>query len=97
MKRERLRRTLAFAIIEELGTHKMTMPNIERYVLPKRTQYRINKSEKITLEDKLIATLIVTYVCAQKPIAFRYGHGDVWTQQRKDAIMSCDLPVDKSL
>ena len=96
MNRENLRRTLAFAIIEELGTHKMTIPNIERYVIPKRTKYRINKSEKITQADIVIATLIIEYVCAQKPIAFRYGHGDVWTSQRKDAIMSCDLPVDKS-
>ena len=96
MERENLRRVLAFAIIEELGTHQLTMPNVDRYVLPKRTRYRINKNEKITLADKTIALFIIEKVCAQKPIAFRYGRGDVWTQQRKDAIMSCDLPVDKS-
>jgi len=93
MERENLRRVLAFAILEELGTHKLTMPNVDRYVLPKRTKYRINKKEHITEADKLIALLIVELVCQQKPIAFRYGRGDVWTAQRKDAIMSADLPV----
>ena len=93
MKREQLRRTLAFAIVEELGTHKQTIPNIERYVLPKKSKYRINKKEKITTEDLLIATLIVTHVLQQKPIAFRYGVGDVWTERRKEAFMSADLPV----
>ena len=96
MKRESLRRTLAFAIVEELGTHKHTIPNIERYVLPKKHKYRINKNEKITTEDILIATLIITHVLMQKPIAFRYGVGDVWTEKRKTAFMSCDLPVDRS-
>ena len=96
MNRENLRRTLAFMILEELGTHQLTMPNIDRYVLPKRTRYRIKKEEKITEADKLIALFIITHVCQQKPIAFRYGRGDAWTQQRKNAIMSADLPVDKS-
>ena len=93
MKRENLRRTLAFAIVEELGTHQHTIPNIERYVLPKKTRYRIPKNEKITQEDILIASLIVVHVMQQKPIAFRYGRGDVWTEKRKEAFMSCDLPV----
>ena len=97
MERENLRRTLAFAIIEELGTHQTTIPNIDRYVIPKRTKYRINKQEKITDADILVALFIIQKVCAQKPIAFRYGRGDVWTSARKEAIMSCDLPVDKSL
>ena len=94
MKRENLRRTLAFAIIEELGTHKQTIPNIKRYVLPKLTKYCIKKKEKITTEDILIASLILTHVLQQKPIAFRYGFGQAWTEQRKDAIMSAPLPVE---
>jgi len=93
MKREKLRRTLAFAIAEELQAHKHTIPNIRRYVVPLLTKYRINKNERITDEDILIAALIVTHVMQQKPIAFRYGIGDVWTQQRSIAFMSCDLPV----
>jgi len=93
MKRERLRRTLAWATLEELGTHKRTMPNIDRYVIPKLTKYRINKSENITLADKTIALLIVTHVTQQKPIAFQFGVGDVWTEQRKKVFMSADLPV----
>ena len=96
MKRQKLRRTLAFMILEELGTHQLTMPNIDRYIIPKRTLYRINKNEKITETDKMIALLIVSDVCQQKPTSFRFARGDVWTQQRKDAIMSFDLPADKS-
>ena len=96
MKREKLRRNLAFMMLEELGTHQLTMPNVDRYVIPKRTLYRINKNEKITEVDKTIAMLLVMQVCAQKPTNFRFARGDVWTQQRKDAIMSADLPVDKS-
>ena len=47
MKREKLRRTLAFAILEELGpNHIKTIPNIDRYVIPKRTQYRINSYQR---------------------------------------------------
>ena len=96
MERENLRRMLAFAIIEELGTHQLTMPNVERYVLPRRTKYCIKKEEKITETDKMIAMFIVLHACAQKPIVFRYARGQVWTQQRKEFMMSCDLPVDKS-
>lgn len=95
MKREKLRRTLAWAIVEELGTHRMTIPNVNRYVLPTLTKYRIPKKEHITEEDKLISLLIVTHVTLQKPVAFRFGVGDVWTQKRKDTFMSCDLPVSK--
>ena len=95
MKREKIRRTLAFAIVEELGpNHKQTIPNIKRYVIPKLTKYCIQKKEKITTEDILMATLIITHVMQQKPIAFRYGFGQAWTEQRKDAIMSTPLPVE---
>jgi len=93
MKRERLRRKLAFAIVEELQSHKHTIPNIRRYVVPLLTKYRINKNERITDEDIIISTLIITHVMQQKPIAFRCGIGDVWTQKRRDAFMSTDLPV----
>jgi len=93
MKREKLRRTLAWAIVEELGTHKRTLPNIDRYVVPKRTRYRIPKSEKITLADKVIALLIVQHVCMQKPIHFQFGIGDVSRAERKKAFLEMNLPV----
>lgn len=94
MKREKLRRTLAWAILEELGpVHQKTIPNVERYVIPKRTKYRINKSEKITLSDILTALMILEYVCSQKPISWMYGHGIDQMARRKEAFLSVVLPV----
>jgi hypothetical protein len=94
MKRERLRRTLAWATLEELGPiHARTIPNIDRYVIPKRTKYRINKNEKITLADKLTALMIVQFITMQKPIAWSFGVGDDYTSRRKEAFMSTVLPV----
>ena len=97
MKREKLRRTLAWAVLEELGpNHKKTIPNIDRYVLPKRTRYRINKEEKITMADKLTALMILQFVVMQKPIAWAYGVGDDYRTRRKDVFMSIVLPVKES-
>ena len=97
MKREKLRRTLAFAILEELGpNHIKTIPNIDRYVIPNRTKYRINKEEKITLADKLSALMILQFVTMQKPIAWAYGVGDDYRARRKDVFMNIVLPVNES-
>ena len=94
MKRENLRRTLAWATLEELGpNHKKTIPNIDRYVIPKRTKYCIQKKEKITLADKMMALMILQFVLEQKPIAWAYGVGEAWTKQRKDVFMSVSFPV----
>ena len=93
MKREKLRRILAFAIVEELGTHKRTIPNVDRYVIPKRTRYRIPKNEKITIADKTIALLIVQFVCMQKPIYFQYAVGNDARAERKKAFLETALPV----
>ena len=94
MKREKLRRTLAFAIVEELGTHKRTIPNIERYVKPKLTQYNIRKHTKITMADMLVSLLMIEFVMSQKPVQFQYGYGEHWTSRRKDAFMSAVFPVE---
>ena len=96
MKRETLRRTLAWAIVEELGTHTRTLPNIDRYVIPKRTRYRITKSEQITLADKTIALFIVQHVCQQKPIYFQYAVGNDARAERKKAFLETVLPVMSS-
>ena len=93
MTRENLQKILAFATLEELQHHTITLPNIKRYVLPQLQKYRITKNEKITDYDILKALIIISAVMTQKPIEFRTGRGDVWTQRRKDAFMSCDLPL----
>jgi len=95
MKREALRRRLAWAIVEELGIlHKRTIPNVERYVIPKRTKYRINKSEKITMADTITALMIVEYVTMQKPIAWMYGYGADFKNARKNEFLTIVLPVE---
>ena len=94
MKRENLRRTLAFAIIEELGTHKTTIPNIDRYVLPKLTKYNIRKKTKITQADILTALLMIQHVCVQKDTYFRYGYGEHYTRRRREAFMDTVFPVE---
>lgn len=94
MKREQLRRTLAFATLEILGPlHKKTIPNIDRYVIPNLSKYRINTSEEITLADKLTALMILEFVCIQKPIYWQFGRGDGQTAERKEAFLSVVLPV----
>ena len=93
MERENLRRTLAFAILEELHTHSLTLANVKRYVVPKRTKYRINKEEKITNNDINQALQLIYTVLAQKPIEFRYGRGDVWTARRREAFMSVEISL----
>jgi len=94
MKREQLRRTLAFATHEELLGHTRTLPNVRRYIVPILHKYRINKSEKISDKDIDIALKICDAVLYQKPIEFVFGRGDVWTERRKNAFMSADLPVE---
>ena len=93
MKRENLRRTLAFAIVEELGTHKRTIPNIERYVKPNLTKYNIRNNTKITQADILVSILMIEFVMSQKPLQFQYGYGEHWTNSRKEAFMSAVFPV----
>ena len=94
MKREKLRRTLAFAIVEELGTHKLTIPNVDRYVIPKLKKYMIRKETKITQADILTALLMIQYVCVQKDTYFRYGYGEHYTRRRKEAFMDTVFPVE---
>ena len=94
MKREKLRRLLAWAIVEELGpNHAKTIPNVERYVVPKKTRYSIRKNQNITLADMLTALMIVEYVSTQKPIAFLYGRGQLFMDNREEVFRKIDLPV----
>ena len=72
----------------------MTIPNIERYVLPHLTHYKIRRSEKITLTDILSGMLICNHVCRQKPIAFRYAVGQPFQTAREEAFMKTVLPVE---
>lgn len=95
MKREQLRRHLAFAIVEELGTHKRTLPNIERYVIPKLTKYNIRKDTKITQADTLISLLMIEFVMAQKDVYFQYAYGEHYTRRRKEAFMDTVFPVEQ--
>jgi len=94
MKRENLRRTLAFAIMEELGTHARTLPNIERYVKPKLLKYTIRKETKITQADILVALLMIQHVTSQKDIYFQFGYGEHYTRRRKEALMNTVFPVE---
>ena len=95
MKREKLRRRLALATLEILGPlHKKTIPNVQRYVVPHLTHYKIRKSEEITLADIVTALMILEYVCTQKPLGFQYGVGQPFQTAREEAFMKTVLPVE---
>lgn len=95
MGRDHLRRTLAYASMEILKDHTISIPNIRRYVVPLLHNYRICKDEPISNKDIHIAhDLILTKLSeAQKPIEFRFGRDDVSREMRRIAFLENDLVV----
>ncbi len=93
MTRERLRRTLALASVELLGTHAISHTNIKRYVIPHLTDYRICKNEPISNKDIRVAMNMIVRVLSQKPVEFRFGRGDVWRAMLREVFLNHDLPV----
>jgi hypothetical protein len=93
--REQLTRVLAFAILEELGSsHRLTTPNVNRYVLPKLHKYCIKRETKITHKDVTIALQMIYQVLSQKPISFRFGSGEAYTEERRNTFLSHDFSVE---
>ena len=56
MKKQRLRRLLALAIFDSLASHKITLPNVKRYVTSDLlTHYTIRRETKISDVDIRVA------------------------------------------
>ncbi len=77
MKREGLRRRLALCILESFQTHKLTIPNVKRYITPDlMTRHRIRRETKISDVDFSIALDMVKKAVRSKPSPFRYASKD---------------------
>jgi len=60
-KRERLRSTLALAIIKTMGVgHKLTISNAIRFVKPLLPQFNIRRAQEITIRDWEISLHVVS-------------------------------------
>ena len=77
MKNEGLRRRLALCIMENLSTHKLTFPNVKRYVTSDlMTRYTIRRETKVSDVDYSIALDMVKKAVRIKPIPFRHAPKD---------------------
>ena len=68
-RREKLRAILALAICDILTNTRKTIPNVQRYVLPHLSFYRIPKNQ-VKLRDILVALELVQFARSQNPIPF---------------------------
>ncbi len=95
MSRTQLRKILAFASVEVLGKHTISIPNIKRYVVPRLTEYNIRKDEPISNKDIRVAYDLVLKRMSesQNPIHFRFGQGELWRETRRKAFLSPDSTV----
>ena len=74
MKREGLRRRLALCILENIGRHKITIPNVKRYVTSDlMTTYTIRRETKISDADYSTAINMIKKAVRSKPSSFRYA------------------------
>jgi len=94
MKRERLRRILSIAILDNLGlTHSLTFPNCKRYITPELlTQYRISRETQITNTDFLIAIQMIRGAMRGKPVSFRTAlKGSAIAEWRTEYMLSAPI------
>lgn len=93
MKREKLRRMLAVAMLDTLSGHALTMPNIKRYVTSDiLSSYRIKRETRITDIDLQQAQLIAIHAVRGKPVNFRFARrGSAIANERADYILKTKL------
>lgn len=93
MKREGLRRRLAFATLEILSAHHaLTPPNVKRYVVPHLPKYNIRRSTKITECDIEVALDMIIKASRRNPPPFRFAPGgSLWTQKREEYFLRAPL------
>ena len=93
MKKEGLRRRLALCILENLGKHKITFPNVKRYITPRLlSYYNIRFATKITNQDIKIALKMVIKAMTNKPIPFRHAkNGSPWGIKREEYFLRTPL------
>ena len=74
MKKQRLRRLLALAILDSLSAHKITVPNVKRFVTSDLlTHYTIRRETKISDVDIRVAVDMCHKAIRTKPIPFRFA------------------------
>ena len=87
MRREGLRRVLAWAICELLRGHKKTVPNVMRYVTPHLKPYGIRDGQ-VKSQDILVALELVRNAQRQNPIQFMNSYDPLWADKRKDFFLN---------
>lgn len=93
MKRERLRRILAFATLEILSSHhSLSSPNVKRYVISHLSNYTIRKETKISERDIEVALRMIVNASRNNSAGFRFApSGSLWTQKRYDYFLGAPL------
>ena len=90
MRREGLRRQLALAICELLIGHKKTVPNVQRYVVPFLSHYRIRK-DQVRQQDIFVALEFVQNARRQKPIQFMRSDKSLWVTERRTFFLEASI------
>ena len=93
MKHEGLRRRLALCILDTLSSHKLTFPNVKRYVSSDlMTTYTIRRETKVSDVDYSTALSMVKNAVRNKPIPFRYASKESpWGIKRKEHFLYAPL------
>ena len=93
MRKEKLRRRLALCILETLPAHKLTLPNVKRYVTSDlMTTYTIRRETKVSDVDYSTAIDMVKKAVRSKPAPFRYASKDSpWGIKRKEHFLHTPL------
>ena len=93
MKNEGLRRRLALCILETLPAHKLTFPNVKRYITTTLlTKYTIRRETKVSDVDYSTAIDIVKKAVRSKPTPFRYASKDSpWGIKRTEYFLHTPL------
>ena len=93
-RRATLRSILALAICDILTHKNKTIPNVQRYVLPHLSFYRIPRNQ-VKLRDILYALEIVQYAQKQNSPRFFLDGSPVWTAKRRAFFLdpSSEFPV----
>lgn len=84
---------IAVAILDNLGNHKLSFPNVKRYITPLiLSRYRIRLETNVTDTDLRNGLDIAVKACQCKPPIFRYALlGSPKAQRRREFILSAKL------
>lgn len=93
-RRANLRSILALAICDILTHTQKSIPNVQRYVLPHLSFYRIPRNQ-VKLRDILFALEIVQFARTQNSPRFFLDSSPVWTAKRRAFFMDplLEFPV----